>query len=127
MYVNNHVLDLNSGTAPGDRYVLLAFQEANAAVDRAVNATIASLYTRNSTSRSPSSLMRLLRFPDTSTRSIAKAAEVYERTLVNIRKHIQSGLKVNLSQGDFVLFDYFFNSNLCTYKNTLLLIINLIT
>ncbi|KAG8309246.1 hypothetical protein J6590_090756, partial [Homalodisca vitripennis] len=93
------VEDLTRGRAPGDRYVHLAFQEASAAVDRAINATIASLFTsRNGTNRTPSYLMRLMRFPDASTRNIIRAAEIYERTLINIRKHIQSGLKVNLTQ-----------------------------
>ncbi|XP_054274117.1 peroxidasin-like isoform X2 [Macrosteles quadrilineatus] len=98
------VEDLSGGAAPGDRYVHLAFQEAAAAVDRAINATIASLFAHNNTQRTPSVLMQLMRFPDNHSRNIIRAAEVYERTLVNIRRHIQSGLKVNLTQ-DFSYAD----------------------
>lgn len=89
------VEDLSIGGAPGDRYVHLAFQEASASVDRAINATIQSLFNRGGVPHTPSSLMRLMRFPDAATRNIVRAADVYERTLTNIRRHVQAGLKIN--------------------------------
>uniref|UniRef100_A0A1B6E548 Uncharacterized protein n=2 Tax=Clastoptera arizonana TaxID=38151 RepID=A0A1B6E548_9HEMI len=94
------ILTVEDLHAPGDNFIHLAFQEASASVDRAINSTIKSLFSHGPPT--PSYLMRILRYPDETSRNVVRAAEVFERTLVNIRRHIQSGLKVNTSKE----FDY---------------------
>nr|CAD7588585.1 unnamed protein product [Timema genevievae] len=86
---------------PGDRFVRVAFEEARSAVDRAVNETLRKLFERDQGDKpaSPSELFRLLRFPNAAARDVARAADVYERTLYNIRKHVEAGMKINLTKG----------------------------
>ena len=86
---------------PGDRFVYIAFQEARKAVDRAVNDTVTKLFAheRGAKNSSPHELFRLLRFPSAAIRDVAKAADIYERTLINIRKHVESGMNINLTTG----------------------------
>lgn len=80
--------------APGDRFVRVAFAEASREVDKAINNTVDSLFS-NGSQHNPSDLFRLIRFPDAPTRELARAAEVYERTLINIRKHVEKGMTIN--------------------------------
>jgi len=40
------------------------------------------------------------RFPDIVARDIVKSADIFERTLANVRKHVQAGLKVNLTESN---------------------------
>ncbi|KAJ9586071.1 hypothetical protein L9F63_020268, partial [Diploptera punctata] len=84
---------------PGDRFVRIAFQEASTAIDKAVNDTISKLFARDRGSRnsSPGDLFRLLRFPNAAARDVARAADIYERTLINIRKHVEAGMNINLT------------------------------
>lgn len=114
------VSDLSAPGAPGDRFVNLAFQEASAEVDRAVNATISALFSNDKGQPSPYSLMRMLRFPDATSRNLARAADVYERTLVNIRKHINAGVKINLTDSKFFFTSFFV---LETYFLTVIVVI----
>lgn len=86
--------------SPGDRFVNLAFHEANLEVDRAVNATINSLFGSNDRIMNPGKLMRMSRFPDVVARDLAKSADIFERTLANVRKHVQAGLKINLTESN---------------------------
>ncbi|XP_063223547.1 peroxidasin isoform X7 [Bacillus rossius redtenbacheri] len=83
---------------PGDQFVRVAFEEARTAIDRAVNETLRKLFDHQSgRPASPGELFRLLRFPNAEARSVARAADIYERTLYNIRKHVEAGMKVNLT------------------------------
>ncbi|XP_021933010.1 peroxidasin isoform X6 [Zootermopsis nevadensis] len=84
---------------PGDRFVHIAFQEASKAVDRAVNDTLTKLFTRDRGAKnsSPNELFRLLRFPNAAARNVARAADIYERTLINVRKHVEAGMNINLT------------------------------
>lgn len=90
--------------APGDKFVRIAFSEASAEVDSAINQTVASLFQPTTTAttsnvngnattsrRDYGDLFRIVRFPVGPARELARASEIYERTLVNIRKHINSG------------------------------------
>lgn len=86
--------------SPGDRFVNLAFKEANLEIDRAVNATIDSLFGSSDKIMNPEKLMRMSRFPDVVARDVAKSADIFERTLSNVRKHVQAGLKVNLTESN---------------------------
>lgn len=81
----------------GDKFVKVAFVEASQEVDQAINKTIDNLF-NNKTARSSGELFRIIRYPDAPARELARAAEVYERTLVNIRKHIQRGMSTNLTK-----------------------------
>ncbi|CAG9770577.1 unnamed protein product [Ceutorhynchus assimilis] len=73
----------------GDKFIKIAFTEASKEIDKAINNTIDNfLHNKNPTS---SELFRIIRYPDAPARELARAAEVYERTLVNIRKHINKG------------------------------------
>jgi len=96
LYYTGDVLE----QSPGDRYVHLAFREANLEVERAVNATINSLFGSNDKIMNPEKLMRMSRFPDVFARDVAKSADIFERTLANVRKHVQAGLKVNLTESN---------------------------
>ena len=84
---------------PGDRFVHIAFQEASTAIDKAVNDTLSKLFARNRGAKntSPGDLFRLLRFPNAAARDVARAADIYERTLINIRKHVEAGMNINLT------------------------------
>lgn len=82
-----------------NRLVLSAVEEARRAVDRAVNETIAALFNRDRSSRlTHSELIRLNRFPTATAREIARAAEVYERALAVVRRHIESGHQFNVTR-----------------------------
>uniref|UniRef100_A0A336M809 CSON013346 protein n=1 Tax=Culicoides sonorensis TaxID=179676 RepID=A0A336M809_CULSO len=88
----------NLELAPGDRYVRIAIVEATREIDGAINKTIADLFTsRNSASdaktnaKNHGDLFRIVRFPSGPARELARASEVYERALVNIRKHVDEG------------------------------------
>ncbi|XP_063930997.1 peroxidasin isoform X2 [Zophobas morio] len=83
----------------GDKFVKVAFIEASQEVDKAINKTIDNLF-KNKGPHSSAELFRLIRFPDAPARELARAAEVYERTLVNIRKHVEKGMIMN-STSDF--------------------------
>lgn len=92
--------------SPGDRFVNLAFKEANLEIDRAVNATIDSLFGSNDKVINPEKLMRMSRFPDVVARDVAKSADIFERTLANVRKHVQAGLKINLTESNYFSFEF---------------------
>ena len=80
-----------------DGVVLSAVEEARRSVDRAVNETIASLFSRDRTSRlTHSQLVRYNRFPSASARDVARAAEVYERALAVVRRHVENGVQFTL-------------------------------
>lgn len=46
--------------------------------------------------------MRLVRFPNAAARQVARAAEVYERTLYLIRKQVEIGMKVQPGNGGYI-------------------------
>jgi len=66
-----------------------------------VNATIDSLFGSDDKVINPEKLMRMSRFPDVVARDVAKSADVFERTLANVRKHVQAGLKINLTESNY--------------------------
>uniref|UniRef100_A0A4D5R9E2 Peroxidasin n=1 Tax=Scolopendra viridis TaxID=118503 RepID=A0A4D5R9E2_SCOVI len=99
---------------PGDRFVQISIEEARFSVDRALNDTIASIYSRDRPF-TPAELLRLFRFPGPSAREIARSAEIYERTLLIIKRHVESGAKFNLS--DFSYSDILSPTQLETIAN----------
>lgn len=93
-----------AGGKIGDQFVRIAFAEASKEVDSAINKTVNSLFGEHS-KPSSSDLFRIIRFPNAPTRELARAAEVYERTLINIRKHVNAGRKMS-STANITNFDY---------------------
>lgn len=83
-----------AGIGIGDKFVKVAFVEAKQEVDKAINKTLETLFTDNE-AHNPADLFRIIRYPNAPARELARAAEVYERTLVNIRKHVQVGMSLN--------------------------------
>lgn len=92
--VKNHIL-------PGDEYINIALTEATRDVDQAIARTIEQLF-NNSSKPDIHNLFRIARFPNAPARDVARAAEIYERTLDKVKEFIESGLKVNSTEA----FDY---------------------
>ncbi len=60
----------------------VSLEEASTSIDRALNATLAQLFSGGGgLAESTSGALTQLRFPPESEREVAKAAEIYERTL----------------------------------------------
>ncbi|XP_061393833.1 peroxidasin [Musca vetustissima] len=103
----------NDDLAPGDRYVRIAFEEAAKEIDLAINNTIDTLFTsRNRTKPNGEpappnygDLLRVFRFPTGEARQLARAAEIYERTLVNIRKHVLMGDNLTIESDKYKFKD----------------------
>lgn len=92
--------------APGDKFIRIAFSEASNEVDAAINQTVASLFSSNdNASKNHGDLFRIVRFPTGPARELARASEVYERTLVNIRKHINIGKNLTTTAANFTYDD----------------------
>lgn len=94
--------------APGDKFVRVAFSEASSEVDAAINQTVASLFSPaagGSTPKNHGDLFRIVRFPTGPARELARASEIYERTLVNIRKHINAGKNLTTNMTDNFEYD----------------------
>lgn len=109
----------NDINAPGDRFVRIAYAEASREIGNAINQTIATLFgppaADNGTAapRHQHHLFKLLRYPTGEALELARAAEIYERTLVHIRRHVDAGARLagNASDGSATaprrrLFDY---------------------
>lgn len=88
--VKNHLL-------PGDEYVNIALTEATRDIDQAISRTIQELFHNNNT-HDIYQLFRIARFPNAPARDLARAAEIYERTLDKVKEFIESGLKVNSTE-----------------------------
>lgn len=76
-----------------------AYNEAKLEIERAINATINNLFAQRH-DKSPTFLMRFFRYPDEVSRNLVKSADIYARTLNNVRKNIAAGLKLNLTDGE---------------------------
>lgn len=92
--------------APGDKFIRIAFSEASNEVDAAINQTVASLFhPDDKTPKNHGDLFRIVRFPTGPARELARASEIYERTLVNIRKHINAGKNLTTNATGFTYDD----------------------
>ncbi|CAK1588655.1 unnamed protein product [Parnassius mnemosyne] len=89
--VKDHIL-------PGDEYVNIALTEATRDVDQAIARTMEQLFKNKSSKADLHDLYRITRFPNAPAREVARAAEIYERTLEKVRDFIQSGLKVTSAE-----------------------------
>ncbi|KAL0105107.1 hypothetical protein PUN28_016635 [Cardiocondyla obscurior] len=78
-----------------DTLVIRAFQSATEEIDRAINKTLSSLFSPEGSKHvNP---FRLARFPNAISRAAARPAELFERTLVNIRRMVDAGNKANVT------------------------------
>ncbi|XP_017777040.1 PREDICTED: peroxidasin [Nicrophorus vespilloides] len=77
----------------GDKFVKVAFLEASQEVDKAINKTVHDIFYKKH--HNFGDLFRIIRYPNAPARELARAAEVYERTLVNIKKHVEIGMQMN--------------------------------
>lgn len=76
-----------------DVLVIRAFKDAKEEIDRAINNTLTNLFSGDRSQRvNP---FRLARFPDAVGRAAARPAEIFERTLVNIRRMVNAGIATN--------------------------------
>lgn len=89
--VKNHIL-------PGDEYVNIALTQATRDVDQAIARTVNELFNKNNTKTNVHDLYRITRFPNAPEREIARAAEIYERTLDKVKGFIQTGLSVTSAE-----------------------------
>ncbi|XP_072930563.1 peroxidasin [Epargyreus clarus] len=85
--VKDHIL-------PGDEYVNIALTEATRDVDQAISRTVDELFHNKDRKTSINDLYRMVRFPNAPARAVARAAEIYERTLDKVKGFIQTGLSV---------------------------------
>ena len=82
-----------------DTLVIRAFQSATEEIDRAINKTLSSLFNSDGSSKHVDPF-RLIRFPNAIDRAAARPAELFERTLINIRRMVDTGSKANVT-GEF--------------------------
>ena len=68
----------------------MALNEAIQEIDRAINNTLTDIFNPNRNGN-PTNPFRLSRFPDAVARRTARPAELFERTLLHIRRMIDSG------------------------------------
>lgn len=69
-----------------DNFIERAVAEATVDVDKAINHTMETLFKKGSEKPSPHKLFKVLRFPDTEARNLARAAEIYDRTIELVHK-----------------------------------------
>ncbi|KAJ7333691.1 hypothetical protein OS493_015773 [Desmophyllum pertusum] len=72
-------------------------------VDRALNASIKKLFA-SSRPRKPSDLHALFRFPSPAAQQIARAAEIFERTIQLVHEHVKEMDRVNVSNDKYNFF-----------------------
>lgn len=81
----------------------IAYAEASNEIDSAIEQTISTLFGNNGTAKPTNGhdLFTLFRYPNEDTRELARAAEIYERTLVNIRRYVDSGATLTSNTSKF--------------------------
>lgn len=103
-------LTVKENTLPGDIYVNIAITQATRDVDQAIDRTLSHLFNNKSGKEDIEELYRLSRFPNAPAREVARAAEIYERTLVKVKDLIQEGK--HASAEPFNYQDYLTNEHL---------------
>ncbi|XP_053994637.1 peroxidasin [Hylaeus volcanicus] len=74
--------------------VIRAFKDAKEEIDRAINNTLMTLFSGDRSAQRVNPFRRA-RFPDAIGRAAARPAEIFERTLVNIRRMVNAGIAAN--------------------------------
>lgn len=85
---------------PSEQVIRIAFSDAAQEVDAAINQTLAYLFEPHS-KRHHGDLFKVARYPRGNARELARASEIYERTLVNLRKRINSGAALTVDADTF--------------------------
>lgn len=82
--------------------VRVAFADASREVDTAINQTIAYLFSPNpDRPKHHGDLFKMIRYPNGNARELARAAEIYERTLFTLRKRIDGGAALTADIEDY--------------------------
>ena len=77
---------------------MLSLQEARDTVDLALNRTVEGLFASHQhTNRTPAQLLRIFRYPSGSRRELARAGEIYQRTLELVEAKVREGGQYNLT------------------------------
>lgn len=79
----------------------MSIAKAISNVDRALNASIQRLF---SSPKKPSDLLALFRFPSPEAQQIARAAEIFERTIQLVHEHVKEMDRVNVSNDKYNFF-----------------------
>ncbi len=87
-----------TSAAKGDEFVLVALEEARTAVNRALDATVSTLFTGSGRNATPSELLRVFRYPPSSDREVARAAEIFERTLEIVAEKVRMGANLSAAE-----------------------------
>ncbi|XP_053624986.1 peroxidasin [Plodia interpunctella] len=90
--IKDHIL-------PGDQYVNIALIQATRDVDQAISRSVEQLF--NNTDGKNIELRHLYaisNYPNSPAREVARAAEIYERTLHKVKTFVQAGLKVSSTE-----------------------------
>ncbi|XP_068678168.1 peroxidasin-like isoform X1 [Montipora foliosa] len=87
----------------GTDVVNSSLAEAKNNVETALNASIQQLFSSKKP-RKPSDLLALFRFPSPAAREIARAAEIFERTIQLVHEHVKKMDKVNVTNAKYNFF-----------------------
>ncbi|KAB7496423.1 Peroxidasin-like protein, partial [Armadillidium nasatum] len=100
----------------GDKYLEASYEEAKRKVNEAFNDTVSLLFNQHRTKRpEPHELLRIFRFPQYEGRDIARIAETIEQTLEIVQRHVEAGMKFNLT--DFKYEDLLSPTKLLTLSD----------
>ncbi|CAH0578009.1 unnamed protein product [Chrysodeixis includens] len=92
-------LTVKDRVIPGDEYVNIALTEATRDIDLAIERTMNELFNNSKSAKSDiHRLYRITSFPNAPAREVARAAEIYERTLDKVRDFIHTGHKVTSTE-----------------------------
>lgn len=93
------LLKIQQTTGTSDTIIKRAFNDATKSIDKAINQTLESLFGINDdkSKKLHTDPFRLARYPNEIARAAARPAEIFERTLVNIRRYIDQGVTANTS------------------------------
>lgn len=94
-HVTGHAMVRVRQPGATDTLIIRAFRDATMEIDRSINNTLESLF--NATSTRDINMFRLARFPNAIARAAARPAEIFERTLVNIRRMVNAGATANVT------------------------------
>ena len=103
---------IGSPSGSGDDFIFVALEEASSSVDRALEQTVEKLLSvKSAVNATPSELMRIFRYPPGNQREVARAVEVYERTLELVARNVRQGANFS-SLNNFAYEDLISPANL---------------
>lgn len=87
-------LTVKENILPGEAYINIALTQAKRDIDQAIARTVDNLFNNISTKNDLSKLYKIASFPNAPAREVARAAEIYERTLDTIRQYTNAGMTI---------------------------------